>query len=48
MNRNVLYMVIGALAVCAAGLAYYLYQDQQKGPGLEINIDKRGIDIKKN
>jgi RsiW-degrading membrane proteinase PrsW (M82 family) len=44
----VLYLVIGALAVGTAGLAYYLYQDQQKRPGIEINIDKRGIDIKKN
>ncbi len=47
MKRNVLYIIIGALAVVSAGLLYYLYQDRQKSPGIEINLDKKGISIEK-
>jgi predicted negative regulator of RcsB-dependent stress response len=47
MNRNVLYLVIGVLAVGAAVLGYQLYQERQKANGIEINIDKSGISIEK-
>jgi len=47
MNRNILYLIIGALAVVSAGLLYYLYQDRQKTPGIEINLDKKGISIER-
>ena len=47
MKRNVLYIIIGALAAVSAGLLYYLYQDRQKSPGIEINLDKKGISIEK-
>ena len=46
MKRNVLYLIIGALAVVSAGLLYYLYQDRQT-PGIEINLDKKGISIER-
>jgi len=46
MNRNLLHLVIGALAVGAVVLGYLVYQDRQK-TGIEINVDKSGISIEK-
>jgi predicted negative regulator of RcsB-dependent stress response len=47
MNRNVIYLVIGALAVVSAVLGYQLYQERQKSTGVEISIGDRGISIEK-
>jgi hypothetical protein len=47
MNRSVLYLVIGALAVVAAVFGYQLYQERQKTTGIEINVGKGGISIEK-
>ncbi len=47
MNRNALYLVIGALAVVAVIFGYQLYQDRQKTTGVEINVGKTGISIEK-
>lgn len=47
MNRNILYLVIGALAVVAAVLGYQVYQERQKTTGVEISIGERGISIEK-
>ena len=47
MNRNVVYLVIGALAVVSAILGYQLYQERQKSTGVEISIGDRGISIEK-
>ena len=47
MNRNILYLVIGVLAVAAAIFGYQLYQERQKTTGIEINIGKSGIFIEK-
>jgi len=47
MNRNILYLVIGALAVVAVVLGYQIYQERQKTTGVEINIGERGISIEK-
>lgn len=47
MNRNILYLVIGALAVVAAVLGYQFYQERQKATGVEISIGERGISIEK-
>jgi hypothetical protein len=44
MNRNVLYLIIGALAVVAAVLGYLLYQERQKS-GIEINVGDGGVSI---
>jgi hypothetical protein len=45
MNRNILYLVIGALAVAAAVAGYLLYQEQQKTSSIELNLDKNGVSI---
>jgi predicted negative regulator of RcsB-dependent stress response len=47
MNRNVLYLVIGALVVVAGVFGYMLYQERQKTTGIEINVDKSGVSIEK-
>lgn len=47
MNRNVLYAVIGVLAVATAVIGYQLYQERQKTTGIEINVGKSGISIEK-
>jgi predicted negative regulator of RcsB-dependent stress response len=47
MNRNILYLVIGALTVVTAGVGYQLYQDHQKTTGIEISVGKTGISIDK-
>ena len=47
MNRNVLYLVIGVLAIVTAVIGYQLYQERQKTTGIEINVGKSGISIEK-
>jgi hypothetical protein len=47
MNRNVSYLVIGALAVVAVVFGYQLYQERQKTTGVEISVGDRGISIGK-
>ena len=47
MNRNVLYLVIGVLAIVTAVIGYQLYQERQKTTGVEISIGKSGIAIEK-
>ena len=47
MNRSILYVVIGALAVVAGVVGYQLYQERQKSSGVEINVGKGGISIEK-
>jgi predicted negative regulator of RcsB-dependent stress response len=47
MNRNVLYIVIGALAVVVGVVGYQLYQERQKSSGIEVNVGKGGISIQK-
>ena len=47
MNRNVLYLIIGVLAIVTAVIGYQLYQERQKTTGIEISIGKSGIAIEK-
>ena len=48
MNRNnLLYLVIGALAVVAAILGYNLYQEKKQPEGMQINVGPGGISIEK-
>lgn len=48
MNRNGLYLVIGALLVVAAVVGYLLYQERQKKAHIDININGHGISIEGN
>jgi hypothetical protein len=47
MNRNILYVIIGVLAIVTVVIGYQLYQERQKTTGIEINIGERGISIEK-
>lgn len=46
MNRNSLYLVLGALVVGIAVLGYLYYDEQQSG--VDIKIDEGGISIDGN
>jgi hypothetical protein len=45
MNRNVLYLVIGLLAVVALVLGYQFYQQQQRTTGIQIDVGEGGVSI---
>jgi len=46
MNRNVLYLVIGALVVATGVASYFLYQDRHQTTGLDISAGNAGVSIK--
>ncbi len=46
-NRNILYLIVGALVVVVAVLGYNLYQEKKKPEGLQINIGPGGISVDK-
>ncbi|MCP8897140.1 hypothetical protein KYK29_19620 [Shinella daejeonensis] len=48
MNRNALYMIIGALIVVVAGFSYYAYQQEKKPDGVEIRLGEDGLSIEGN
>jgi len=45
-NRNVLYLIIGALIVAVGVLGYTLYQAQKEPEGLQINVGPSGLKIR--
>ena len=45
MSRNMLYVIIGALAVVVVVLAIYVYREETKPSGVELKIDENGISI---
>lgn len=46
MDRNVLYLIIGALAVATLVLSYHFYQERQK-TGIEISVGHNSISVEK-
>ncbi|WP_018181582.1 hypothetical protein [Kaistia granuli] len=48
MNRNSLYLVVGALIVVVIGLGAYVYNEQTKPKGVEIKLDESGVSIQEN
>lgn len=44
-NRNVLYLMIGALIVVVGLLGYNLYQAKKEPQGLQINVGPDGLKI---
>ena len=48
VNRNGLYLIIGALVVAVAGLSIYAYQEETKPSGVEMRIGEEGISIEEN
>jgi len=48
MNRNTLYLVVGALIVVVIGLGAYVYNEETKPKGVEIQLDQSGVSIQEN
>ena len=46
-RSNILYLVVGALAVVVAVLGYQLYQERRQPEGVQINIGPGGLTIEK-
>ncbi len=44
-NRNVLYLLIGVLAVAVGVLSYNLYQARKQPEGVQINVGPGGVKI---
>ena len=47
INRNMLFLIVGALTVVVAVLGYQLYQDRKEPQGMQINVGPSGIKIEK-
>jgi len=47
MNRNGLYVLVGALLVVVIGFGVYTYREQTK-PGVELKLNGDGVSIKQN
>jgi hypothetical protein len=48
LKQNQLYLVIGALVVIVVVLAGYIYHEQTKPEGVQIQFDQNGLKIQKN
>ncbi len=44
-NRDLLYLIIGALIVVVAVLGYNVYQTKKQPEGLQINLGPNGLKI---
>jgi hypothetical protein len=44
-NRNILFLIIGALVVAVSVLGYSLYQTKKEPEGLQINVGPNGLKI---
>lgn len=49
MNRNNnLYLIIGALVVLVIGLGIYVYREESKPQGVQINMGEGGITVEED
>ncbi|GAC1637043.1 MAG: hypothetical protein NVS4B4_17100 [Bradyrhizobium sp.] len=46
-NRNILFLIIGALIVGVGVLGYNLYQTKKEPEGVQINLGPNGLKIQK-
>ena len=44
-NRNILFLIIGALVIVVGALGYNLYQAKKQPEGLQINVGPNGLKI---
>ena len=47
MNRNTLYLIVGALVVAVIFIGFRLYQAEQE-PSLEIEVNDSGLSVETN
>lgn len=48
LNRNGLYLIVGALLVAVIGLGIYVYREETKPAGIELKIGEGGVSIEEN
>ncbi|MBX8784694.1 hypothetical protein HBA94_13085 [Ochrobactrum sp. GRS2] len=48
MNKNGLYILLGALIVIIIGFSIYTYQQESKAKGVELKIGEQGVSIEQN
>ncbi|MET0169854.1 MAG: hypothetical protein ABW191_05710 [Aliihoeflea sp.] len=48
MTKDKLYIVIGGLALLALVLGLYVYREETKPSGVEIQINESGISVEEN
>ncbi|GHC60964.1 hypothetical protein [Limoniibacter endophyticus] len=48
MQKNTLYLLVGALLVIVVGLGIYVYQEESQPSGVEMRIDQNGVQIEEN
>jgi len=48
MDRNFLYLIVGALAVVAAVLGYRLYEEHQNSATIGISVSDHAVSIEKH
>jgi hypothetical protein len=46
-NRNLLYVVVGALVVVVVGMGAYIYHEKQQEGSVELKIGDQGVSIQK-
>jgi predicted negative regulator of RcsB-dependent stress response len=44
-NRNILFLIVGALIVVVAVLGYNLYQAKKQPSGVQVNIGPNGLKV---
>jgi predicted negative regulator of RcsB-dependent stress response len=44
-NRNILFLIIGALIVAVGVLGYNLYEAKKQPDGLQINVGPNGLKV---
>jgi hypothetical protein len=45
MNRDSLFLIIGALVVVSGVVGYLYYQERQQTAGIDISVGKSGISV---
>lgn len=45
MNRNSLYVLLGALIVLVIGFSIYTYKQETKPKGVELKLNEQGLSI---
>jgi hypothetical protein len=45
VNRNLLFLIIGALVVAVGVLSYNVYQERKQPEGLQINVGPNGLKV---
>jgi hypothetical protein len=48
LNRNGLYVLVGALLVIAIGMGIYIYREETKPAGVELKIGEGGVSVEEN